>query len=463
MIKFSALTLSPGLVGRTNYKARYACIGTIFGCIFILAAWAIDLFASGLMPTIANIMQMHLDNPVIYIVDMAPFVLGSTFYYLGSVYAHLDANVKSQHDSDTRFRALMNSSFDAIVIINTQGAIVDFNTAAEELFGCQKQQILGDDLANTIIPLRYREAHSQGLKVFLETGVGPLIGQRVEIEALHHDGHEFPVEIAIEKYDVATGTGTETETKSAFVGFIRNISQRKDTAAKLIQSSKMATLGEMATSVAHELNQPLSVIRMAAGNIRQRLSKGIVDPKYLSEKLLRIEEQTTRAAHIIDHMRMFGREAKEPAESIDPRNAVKRALDLMGEQLRLAGIEIVTVLPEDCACVLGHVIQLEQVLLNLLTNALHAITKSEGMAKITLQVFEEGNVIHITTQDTGGGIPSDVMQRIFEPFFTTKSMDRGTGLGLSVSYGIIQDMKGTIAAENIDDGARFTITLPIIS
>ena len=122
-----------------------------------------------------------------------------------------------------------------------------------------------------------------------------------------------------------------------------------------------------------------------------------------------------------------------------------------------------TVLPEDCACVLGHVIQLEQVLLNLLTNALHAITKSEGMAKITLQVFEEGNVIHITTQDTGGGIPSDVMQRIFEPFFTTKSMDRGTGLGLSVSYGIIQDMKGTIAAENIDDGARFTITLPIIS
>jgi C4-dicarboxylate-specific signal transduction histidine kinase len=193
------------------------------------------------------------------------------------------------------------------------------------------------------------------------------------------------------------------------------------------------------------------------------LSKGIVDPKYLSEKLLRIEEQTARAATIIDHMRMFGREAKEPAESIDPRNAVKRALDLMGEQLRLAGIEVVTVLPENCACVLGHVIQVEQVLLNLLTNALDAITQSEGMAKITLQVFEEGNVIHITTQDTGGGIPDDVLQRIFEPFFTTKSMERGTGLGLSVSYGIIQDMKGTIAAENIDDGARFTITLPIIS
>jgi PAS domain S-box-containing protein len=459
MIKLSTLTLSPGLVGRTNHKARYTCIGTLFGCNFVAAAWAIDLVASGLMPTIANIVQLHLNNPVIYIVDMAPFVLGFTFYYLGTVHAHLDAKAKSQHDSDTRFRALMNSSFDAIIIINTQGAIVDFNAAAEELFGYQKQQIVGDDLANIVIPLRYREAHGQGLKVFLETGVGPLIGQRVEIEALHHDGHEFPVEIAIEKYDTVTGT----ETDAAFVGFIRDISQRKDAAAKLIQSSKLATLGEMATSVAHELNQPLSVIRMAAGNIRQRLSKGIVDPKYLSEKLLRIEEQTARAATIIDHMRMFGREAKEPAESIDPRNAVKRALDLMGEQLRLAGIEVVTVLPENCACVLGHVIQVEQVLLNLLTNALDAITQSEGMAKITLQVFEEGNVIHITTQDTGGGIPDDVLQRIFEPFFTTKSMERGTGLGLSVSYGIIQGMKGTIAAENIDDGARFTITLPIIS
>ncbi|MFT7469635.1 MAG: PAS domain-containing protein, partial [Candidatus Pseudothioglobus sp.] len=184
MIKLSTLTLSPGLVGRTNHKARYTCIGTLFGCNFVAAAWAIDLVASGLMPTIANIVQLHLNNPVIYIVDMAPFVLGFTFYYLGTVHAHLDAKAKSQHDSDTRFRALMNSSFDAIIIINTQGAIVDFNAAAEELFGYQKQQIVGDDLANIVIPLRYREAHGQGLKVFLETGVGPLIGQRVEIEAL---------------------------------------------------------------------------------------------------------------------------------------------------------------------------------------------------------------------------------------------------------------------------------------
>jgi C4-dicarboxylate-specific signal transduction histidine kinase len=106
---------------------------------------------------------------------------------------------------------------------------------------------------------------------------------------------------------------------------------------------------------------------------------------------------------------------------------------------------------------------MEQVILNLLTNARDAIDESEDRAKITLRVFEGDKVVHITVQDNGGGIPSDVLHRIFEPFYTTKEMGKGTGLGLSVSYGIVRDMKGTIIAENIDDGARFTITLPMFS
>jgi PAS domain S-box-containing protein len=440
-----------------KYEVKYTWVGAIFGCHFVAAGWAIDLFALGLMPTVNNIIQIHINNPVIYIADMAPFILGSTFYYLGTVHARLHAEANKQRDSGARFRALMDSAFDAIIIINEQGAVMDFNAAAEAIFGYQRSEAIGNDLANLIIPHRYRKAHSQGLKVFLETGKGPLIGQRVEIEALHHDGHEFPVEVAIEKYELVTEAGKV----AAFVGFIRNINERKQAAAKLIQSSKLATLGEMATSVAHELNQPLNVIRMAAGNIRRKVSDGIADPEYLNNKLQRIEEQTARAAVIIEHMRMFGREATEPPEPIDPRNAVMNALDFIGEQLRLAGIEVVTVLPEDCACVLGHIIQMEQVILNLLTNARDAIKESEGEPKITVRVFEVDNAVHITTQDTGGGISDDDLHRIFEPFYTTKKIGQGTGLGLSVSYGIVRDMKGTIAAENLDDGARFTITLPM--
>jgi C4-dicarboxylate-specific signal transduction histidine kinase len=233
--------------------------------------------------------------------------------------------------------------------------------------------------------------------------------------------------------------------------------------SQIIQASKLATLGQMATSIAHELNQPLNVIRMAAGNSRRKISNGTVDPEYLNAKLERIEEQTARAAAIIDHMRMFGREANEELEPINPRAMVTNALDLMGEQLRLAGIEIVTELAQDCPSVIGHTIQMEQVVLNLLSNAKDAMAESEGEKKITLRVFEDDKGVHITAEDAGGGIPEDVLPRIFEPFYTTKEMGKGTGLGLSVSYGIINDMNGTIIAENVNDGARFTITLPSVS
>jgi C4-dicarboxylate-specific signal transduction histidine kinase len=239
--------------------------------------------------------------------------------------------------------------------------------------------------------------------------------------------------------------------------------ERKESAAQIIQASKLATLGEMATSVAHELNQPLSIIRMAAENSRRKMSKENVAVEYLTDKLQRIEEQTARAAAIIDHMRMFGREATEDPALIDPRNVVTNALDLMGEQLRLAGIEVVTEFPEDSPCVLGHIIQMEQVIINLLTNARDAMSERGGAMKITLRVFVDQQHLHITSEDTGGGIAQNALSRIFEPFYTTKEMGKGTGLGLSVGYGIIRDMKGTITAENINDGARFTITLPLVS
>ncbi len=240
-------------------------------------------------------------------------------------------------------------------------------------------------------------------------------------------------------------------------------SERKEAAAQIIQASKLATLGEMATSVAHELNQPLNVIRMAAGNVRRKISNGTVDPEYLSSKLERIEGQTARAATIIDHMRMFGREAKENPEPVDPRKVVMNALELMGEQLKLAGIEVLTEFAEDCPSIMGHTIQLEQVLLSFLTNARDAIVERDGQAKITLRVFSDDEGVHIISEDTGGGIPEDVLPRIFEPFYTTKEMGKGTGLGLSVGYGIIRDMNGSIDAENIDEGARFTIILPGVS
>jgi PAS domain S-box-containing protein len=334
--------------------------------------------------------------------------------------------------------------------------VVSFNAAAEATFGYKHQDIVGQDLLGLIIPTHHHAAFKKSFEPYMNTSQGPFIGQRAEIEARHQDGHEFPIEVAITKEEYLLGDTSSV----TFVGFIRDISERKLAAAKIIQASKLATLGEMTTSIAHELNQPLSVIRMAAANSRRNISQGTIDVQYLSNKLTRIEDQASRAASIIDHMRMFGREAKEAPEPVDPRNVVKSSLDLMGSQLRLAGIEVVTNLPTNCSCVLGHIIQMEQVILNLLTNAKDAMLEQDGKSTITLNVFEDDAGVHLTIEDTGGGIPDAILQRIFEPFFTTKGIGQGTGLGLSVSYGIVHDMHGTIVAENIAEGTRFTVTLP---
>jgi PAS domain S-box-containing protein len=441
---------------KKNYTYKYTLSGIIFGSFFIFLALFIELYRAGLMPTLANITQMHLNHPVMFVVDTAPFVLGISFYFLGKVYQRLYNRSTELETSRAQFNALMDSAFDAIIVIDSQGEVKEFNLAAEATFGYKRQEAVGKNLAELIIPHRYREAHHRGLKMFLETGEGPLIGRRAEIEALHHDGHEFPVEIAMEKHNVVA----QDFGGVSFVGFIHDITKRKEAAAQIIQASKLATLGEMATSVAHELNQPLNIIRMAARNAHRKISKGTADPEYLNDKLERIEEQTERAAAIIDHMRMFGRQAKEELEPVDPRKMVTNALALVGEQLRLAGIEIVTELAQDCSSVEGHPILIEQVLLNLISNARDAMAERDGESKITLRVFEDDKGVHITSEDTGRGIPEDVLPRIFEPFYTTKKMGKGTGLGLSVSYGIIRDMNGTIIAENIDGGARFTVTLP---
>jgi C4-dicarboxylate-specific signal transduction histidine kinase len=277
---------------------------------------------------------------------------------------------------------------------------------------------------------------------------------KVALEGL---GYQIPISGNNEISDVAHAFNDMSN--KLIEAQVKQDSERKKASVQIIQASKLATLGEMATSVAHELNQPLNVIRMAAGNSRRKISKGCADLKYLNNKLERIEEQTTRASAIIDHMRMFGREATKDLKPIDLRSIVTSALELMGEQLRLDGIEILIDLPKDCASVLGHGIQMEQVVLNLLTNAKDAMTDSGTEKKITLRVFESDRGLHITIDDTGGGILECVLPRIFEPFYTTKEVGKGTGLGLSVSYGIVREMNGYIVAENIDGGARFTITL----
>ncbi|AZE98113.1 Sensory box histidine kinase [Pseudomonas orientalis] len=234
---------------------------------------------------------------------------------------------------------------------------------------------------------------------------------------------------------------------------------------QLTQSAKMATLGEMATGLAHEINQPLNVMRMAIVNVLKRLGSGNVQIDYLTEKLQRIDAQVQRAARVVDHMRVFGRRSEVEQQPFDPAQAVEGTLSLLSEGLRGKGVEIKLTQADIPLQVTGYADQLEQVLINLMVNARDALLSLKEKHPdlrpwIALHTEHDSRHVRIWVEDNGGGIDPRLLERIFEPFFTTKPIGVGTGLGLSVSYGIVENMGGRLSVSNGEHGARFCVELP---
>ncbi|HLI87609.1 MAG TPA: ATP-binding protein [Ktedonobacteraceae bacterium] len=232
---------------------------------------------------------------------------------------------------------------------------------------------------------------------------------------------------------------------------------------QLVQAGKLATLGELTTGVAHELNNPLNNIGLFVGNAIDLIELGLADtePERILQELRSAMQQVRKATEIISHLRTFGRAASVSYEPVSITRVIQNSLSLMQEQLRLRQIEVRQhLLPEDVV-VIGNAIQLEQVFINLLTNARDAL--SEAPQKIiTIECAKDKQAVEISISDSGPGIPVELEQRIFDPFFTTKEVGAGTGLGLSITYGIIRDHQGTITLKNSPGrGAAFLVQLPI--
>jgi signal transduction histidine kinase len=235
---------------------------------------------------------------------------------------------------------------------------------------------------------------------------------------------------------------------------------------QLTQSAKMATLGEMATGLAHEINQPLNVMRMAIVNVLKRLGNGDAQIDYLTDKLNRIDAQVQRAAKVVDHMRVFGRRSEIEQQLFNPASAIEGTLSLLAEGMRGKGVDLRISETGFAVQVRGYVDQLEQVLINLMVNARDALLskrEKDSTFKPWISIYAECDEFNVRlwVEDNGGGIDPRLLERIFEPFFTTKPIGVGTGLGLSVSYGIIDNMGGVLSVRNSVEGARFCIELPI--
>jgi C4-dicarboxylate-specific signal transduction histidine kinase len=245
------------------------------------------------------------------------------------------------------------------------------------------------------------------------------------------------------------------------MGDLRETAQElRDKQEQLVQAGKLATLGELTTGVAHELNNPLNNIGLFVGNVIDHVELGEIDPERIKSDLAKAMEQVRKATEIITHLRTFGRPAPVAFERIDIDGVISRSLSLVQEQLRMRAIDVTLERHEAELYVLGNPIQLEQVLINLLTNARDALADAERRA-VQISSFAEGETVRITVADTGPGIPPEIAPRVFDPFFTTKEVGGGTGLGLSITYSIVKEHGGQIWVDGRPgEGAVFHVELP---
>ncbi|WP_203076318.1 ATP-binding protein [Falsiroseomonas ponticola] len=247
------------------------------------------------------------------------------------------------------------------------------------------------------------------------------------------------------------------------VGYIADVTAERDAKARAIGSARLASLGELAAGLAHELKQPLQAIELAVSNAHSAQKRG--NMAAIGQRLDRITTYTRRANQVIEHLRRLARGTDDttPAEAIHIEEALAGVLALMAGPLRDGGVVTRVELTDPPPRALGHNVALEQVLVNLLANARDAMQalppEEQRLVTLKAETLAEERVL-ITVSDTGGGIPPQVMARLFEPFVTTKGLERGTGLGLSICQGLIRRMGGTITATNEGPGAVFRIVLP---
>jgi C4-dicarboxylate-specific signal transduction histidine kinase len=253
------------------------------------------------------------------------------------------------------------------------------------------------------------------------------------------------------------------------VGCWVDVTEEHALRTQLVQASKLATLGEMATAMAHELNQPLAVIITAVEGMLERCETGSgPTPEYLRAKLDRILKMTHRAATIINHMRVFGRVSGNEVRPVDWPAILEGALTILRPRLAMLEVQIDQSWPEALPPVLGEALQLEQVLINLLSNACDAFEENKiptDRRRLLCSAAGRGGSVEMVVQDSAGGIPEAILLKIFQPFFTTKAPGKGTGLGLAISFGILRDLGGSLQVQNAPmpgggQGARFAITLP---
>ncbi len=392
-------------------------------------------------------------------------VFGMILAVLDDVYHEAEAarlaRLSELADSEARLSQIIRAASDGIVLLDAEHRIMHTNPAALEILGRTEEEVHARPFDQFVSGSGLEEFWARAAATSGEhpSPVRPPATPPggYEIQGLRGDGQEFPLEISFRAIGRAEPEGYVLILRDR-THRVRLEEERDRMQSQLAQAARLETIGRMVSGVAHELNNPLTAILAFAQDL-QGQSKSITD----TEALTTIVQQAQRCRAIVQDLLTFARTKREDRQSLQPRELIERVLPDFERQGAEQGVRLRVDLRSDMPSLHANPSAMEQVLTNLLSNAFHAAGKGGA---VTLTGRVDGDRIALIVEDDGPGIPPEILPRLFEPFFTTKEPGQGTGLGLSVSHGIIEQHGGTLVAENRsgpgEHGARFIVLLPYL-
>lgn len=352
-------------------------------------------------------------------------------------------------------KVLVDQSAASLLVLNNELKLQDWNDRSSQIFMSEVPIEKGTDLRDVFGDGKNFQRFYDGLSAALLGNVVDNLEVQVSREAGLFDYI----------WNVAPHSNVEGDT-IGLICFGQDVTELKQAQRQITQSARFTAMGEMTTSIAHEINQPLAIIRLALTNILRKIRRsiddgGTVEPSDISSRLERIDLQVSKASRITEHMILFGSDNQSPIEPIHIAGFLENVLALKLEGYRRAGVELTCAGFVDDVVISGRRNELEQVMLSVLSNAELAMqeTQSSRLKTLLIEVLETDKQVQISVTDSGHGLEKEALQRAFDPFFTTREPGAGTGLGLSVAKKLIDDMGANIEIENTSDsGAKVTIT-----
>jgi two-component system sensor kinase FixL len=360
-------------------------------------------------------------------------------------------------EREAHLQSILDTVPDAMIVIDAEGTIESFSNAAERLFGYQAEEVKGRNVS-MLMPSPYREQHDSYLARYRATGEKRIIGSSRVVIGQRRDGSTFPMELYIGE--------TVNTARRTFTGFVRDLTERQETQKRLHElqvelahMSRFTAMGEMASTLAHELNQPLTAVATYLNGCRRLLERDAqADMGMLRDGVERAAEQALRAGQIIRRLREFVARGETERRSENLAKLVEEASALALIGARESAVRVSFTFDPECPLVIVDKVQVQQVLLNLIRNAMEAMAETTRRELLVATACAGCTMVRVSVTDTGSGIAPEILSQLFRPFVSSKA--HGMGVGLSVSRTIIEAHGGRLWAEpNPGGGTIFSFTL----